>query len=122
MIPAHGTNIPPIYDDRQTQWGLNLKQNLYDAGKTKSLIHYNEEAANWQQVELKNQTTAVVNTVVKAFYRILQLNNTITAQQDSVKALSSLTDDIRMKYAVGRVAGIGRNACKAIPVRRCRIA
>ncbi|WP_094607311.1 hypothetical protein SPSIL_038850 [Sporomusa silvacetica DSM 10669] len=106
MIPAHGTNIPAVYDDRQKQWGLNLKQNLYDAGKTKSLIQYNEEAANWQQVELKNQTTTVVNTVVKAFYRILQLNNTITAEEDSVKALSSLTDDIRMKYAVGRVAGV----------------
>jgi outer membrane protein len=106
MIPAHGTNIPAVYDDRQKQWGLNLKQNLYDAGKTKSLIQYNEEAANWQQVELKNQTTTVVNSVVKAFYRILQLNNTITAEQDSVKALKSLTDDIRVKYAVGRVAGV----------------
>ncbi|WP_285718915.1 TolC family protein [Pelosinus sp. IPA-1] len=106
IIPAHGTAIPPVYDDRQKQWGVNLKQTLYDAGKTKSLIQYNEESANWQQVELKNQTTAVVNNVVKGFYRILQLNNTITAEQDSVKALSSLTDDIRMKYAVGRVAGV----------------
>ena len=106
IIPAHGTNIPPVYDDRQTQWGFNLKQTLFDAGKTKSLIQYNEESANWQHVELKNQTTTVVNTVVKAFYRILQLNNTITAEQDSVKALQSLAEDIRMKYEVGRVAGV----------------
>ena len=106
MIPAHGTNIPAVYDDRQKQWGLNLKQTLYDAGKTKSLIRYNEESVDWQQVELKNQTTAVVNTVVKGFYRILQLSDTITAEQDSVKALKSLADDIRMKYEVGRVAGV----------------
>ena len=106
MIPAHGTNIPAVYDDRQKQWGFNLKQTLYDAGKTKSLIQYNAENANWQQVELNNQTTTAVNNVVKAFYRILQLNNTITAQQDSVKVLSSLADDIRMKYEVGRVAGV----------------
>ncbi|VBB06466.1 outer membrane efflux protein [Lucifera butyrica] len=106
IIPAHGTNIPPVYGDQQEQWGFNLKQTLYDAGKTKSLIRYNAENADWQQVELKNQTMAVVNNVVKAFYHTLQLNDTITAEQDSVKALSSLADDIRMKYTVGRVAGV----------------
>jgi len=106
IIPAHAPNTQPVYDDRQRQWGLNLKQTLYDGGKTKSLIQYTEEAANWQQVELNNQTTVVVNNVVKGFYRVLQLNNTIAAEQESVKALSSLADDIRMKYAVGRVAGI----------------
>lgn len=106
IIPAHGINIPAVYDDRQQQWGLNLKQTLYDAGKTRSLIRYNEETANWQQAELKNQTTAVVNTVVKGYYRLLQLTDTIVAEQESVKALTSLTDDIRLKYAVGRVAGV----------------
>lgn len=106
IIPAHGTNIPAVYDDRQQQWGFNLKQTLYDAGKTKSMIRYNEETANWQQAELKNQTIAVVNTVVKGFYRLLQLTDTIAAEQESVKALTNLTDDIRLKYTVGRVAGV----------------
>jgi outer membrane protein len=106
IIPAQGMNIPPVYGDQEQQWGFNLKQTLYDAGKTKSLIRYSEENANWQQVELSNQKTMVVNTVVKTFYRALQLDSTITAEQDSVKALKSLADDIRMKYKVGRVAGV----------------
>ena len=106
IIPAHGLTIPPVYDDRQKQWGFNLKQNLYDAGKTNSLIRYYEENANWQQAELKSQTTAIVNGVVKGFNRLLQLNETLRAERDSVQALSSLADDIRMKYSLGRLAGV----------------
>ena len=62
IIPAHATNIPPVYDIHQRQWGFNLKQNIFDAGKTVALVHFAKENANWQQLELKNQTTTTLNT------------------------------------------------------------
>ena len=106
LIPAHGMTIPGIYGEHMWQGSINVRQVLYDGGKTKSVIHYNEENMHWQDTELQNQRVSIVNNVVKSFYRALQLQATNQAQKDTIDALRALTKDMQLKLDIGRIAEV----------------
>jgi outer membrane protein len=106
IIPAHGPTIPAIYDDRQKLWGFNLYQNIYDAGKNKAIINLSNDTVHLQRCEIADQELSLVGNVVKEFYKVIQLNDNIKAQQDVVNALDSLLNDTHSKLQLGRVAEV----------------
>ncbi|MDR3560240.1 MAG: TolC family protein [Negativicutes bacterium] len=106
IIVAHGLTTPAIFDDRGKVWGFSLLQNIYDAGKTGALIKYSDDTARLQSYETSSQELNLVGNVVKNFYRILQMNDNIKAQQDTVNALESLSNDTHDKLKLGRVAEV----------------
>lgn len=106
IIVAHSLTMPAVFDDRAEIWGFNLNQNIFDAGKTSALIKFSDDTARLQNCETSSQELSLVGNVVKSFYRILQLNDNIKAQQDTVNALESLASDTRDKLKLGRVAEV----------------
>jgi outer membrane protein TolC len=106
IIPAHGLTIPAKFDTEAGIWGFNLTQNIYDAGKTGALIKYSSDAARLDSYETNYQELNLVGNVVKDFYRILELNDNIKAQQDTVNALAVLSKDTHDELKIGRVAEV----------------
>ncbi|MBP2629099.1 MAG: outer rane channel protein TolC [Firmicutes bacterium] len=106
LIPSHVAGVPAVYDDQMGYYTLNMKQVIYDAGKTHSLIRSGEIAVEGQKQESKAHSLRVVGSVIKSFYKVIQLQNTIEAQHQSVNALQKLYDDMQMKLDLGRIAEV----------------
>jgi outer membrane protein len=106
LIPAHGLTTPAIFSTRMGQYALNLRQVIYDAGKTGAVIRYQRHAYEQQEKDVHAGGIQVAGAVTKAFYRVIQLQETVKAQQDAVAALQRLYDDTRLKFEIGRVAEV----------------
>lgn len=106
LIPAHGLTIPPVYDTRMGQYSLNLRQVVYDAGKTGAIIRYQRHNFEQQEKDVQAGSIQVAGMVTKAFYRVIQLRETVKAQQDAVAALQRLYEDSQTKLKIGRVAEV----------------
>ena len=106
LIPAHGLTVPAVFDTRMGQYSLNLRQVVYDAGKTGAIIRYQRHSFEQQEQDVQSGSIQIVGGVTKAFYRTLQLRETVAAQRDAVAALRKLYDDSLIKFNIGRVAEV----------------
>lgn len=106
LIPAHGLTKLAIFSTRMGQYALNLRQVIYDAGKTGAVIRYQRHTFEQQEKDVHGGGIQVAGAVTKAFYRVIQLQETVKAQSDTVAALQRLYDDTRTKFEIGRVAEV----------------
>lgn len=106
LIPAHGKTIPAEFDDVMTSYSLTAKQVLYDAGKTQSLVTFQHREKDWQRANVYKEKLVVAGEVTKSFYRILQLNDTITAQKEVIDALDAGYGESKLLLDVGRIAEV----------------
>ncbi|MCE5287465.1 MAG: TolC family protein [Pelosinus sp.] len=106
LIPAHSRSIPAVFDDTMTSYSLTARQVIYDAGKTKSLIRYQGREMSLQEANVYKEKLRVAGDVTKAFYRILQLNDTIKAQKEIISTLDNVYADSKLRLDVGRIAEV----------------
>ena len=106
LIPAHGKSIPAVFDDSMTGYALTARQILYDAGKTRALIKYQDREVSLQEANVNKEKLRVAGDVTKAFYRILQLNDTIKAQIEIIHSLDNVYAESKLRLDIGRIAEV----------------
>ncbi|MEN6622964.1 MAG: TolC family protein [Smithella sp.] len=106
LIPAHDRSIPAVFDDTMTSYSLTARQVLYDDGKTKSLIRYQDREMDLQEANVYKEKLRVAGDVTKSFYRILQLEDTIKAQIEIIRSLDNVYEESKLRLEVGRIAEV----------------
>lgn len=90
-----------LFPDNNFNAGLNVRQNIYDFGKTSSHVAYSNANMDLQEKSLDAAKQQLALEVVKNFYSILYLQEAILIKQEQLDILKRHLDFVMMKKATG---------------------
>jgi len=90
-----------LFPDNNFSAGLNVRQNIYDFGKTSSQVAYSNSNEDLQEKSLDATKQQLALEVVKNFYTILYLQEAIRIKQEQLEVLEKHLDFVKKKKATG---------------------
>jgi outer membrane protein len=98
-VPDLGTF--QLFPDNNINAGLDIRQNIYDFGKTSSRVAYSSANKDLQEKSLDAARQELAINVVKNFYMILYLQEAIRIKQEQLDILEQHLELVKKKKATG---------------------